>query len=43
MILFLDLQLYGRTKSVLVYITGTAVGYGRINSTETGQGASHII
>jgi hypothetical protein len=38
MILFLDLQLYGRTKSVFVYITDTAVGYARINSAKTGQG-----
>lgn len=36
MILFLGLQLYGRTKSVFVYITDTAVGYARINAAETG-------
>jgi hypothetical protein len=43
MILFLGLQLYGRTKGVLVYNTDTAVGYDRTNSAETGQGALHII
>ncbi len=43
MILFLGLQLYGRTKSVLVYNTDTAVGYDRTNSAETGQVALHII
>jgi hypothetical protein len=42
-ILFLDLQLYGRTKNVFVYITDTAVGYFRINSRRNRPEASHII